>query len=214
VTITAFYRIHSTDAGSVVVNPSATTTLADAPVRCQQGHSSRQIGCLVQNPFTCHVGYAGREAADSVIPNTIVAEPLAIGGVDPNKAGVQSVVTSPASAYPLARRLFYSTLMGFGQDRLLDPNGLDTTYETAQYNLYKCLADQGQEGGAARNLVPEGPGPNPSFAIQEALAKAGFVEVPAVDELPAGPKMCLNMCNGNSDCGTLSAIPSGDLNEL
>jgi hypothetical protein len=214
-TITAFYRIHSTSAGQSCVNPSAATLLADAQVRCQQFDATRQIGCLVQDPFICHVGFAGREAADSILsPAITLGEPLSVGGVDPTVASIQNLVSGAGPAYPLSRKLYYNSIVGFGNGRLTDPAGPATTYEEAQYNLYKCIADQGQGGGAPRNLVPAGPGANPSFATKQALARAGFVEVPAVGALPVGPKLCENMCTTNTSCTTLTAIPAGDLNEL
>jgi hypothetical protein len=62
--------------------------------------------------------------------------------------GIQSLITGDGAARPLAHKLFYNTFVGFGEGRLLEPNGAAADYEGALYNVYKCLADEGQGAGA------------------------------------------------------------------
>jgi hypothetical protein len=195
-TISAFYRIHSNDLGLTAVpsrniDPTFPGAFDDGVDICQQQDATRQIGCLVQIPSTCSVGFAGREAGDSTV--TLTAEPFAIGGIDPTIANIQRLIPSPATAYPLSRRLYYNTLLGFGSAALPNPNGPATNYANAQFNLYKCLADvvSPRDDGIA--------------AVTAALDTAGFVEV------PGGPQMCNNMCTSNTSCSVLSAVTPAHL---
>src|SRR5262249_30759624 len=108
-TLTAFYRIHSTSAGQSCVNPSATVPIGAATVACQQFDATRLIGCLVQDPYQCSVGYAGREAAHPVLaPALPFGEPLSVGGVAPTVPNIQNLVSNAGAVYPLSRRLYYS----------------------------------------------------------------------------------------------------------
>jgi hypothetical protein len=207
-TITAFYRIHSNGLGLTAV-PNRNLTLTQIPPNfsglslCQEQDATRQIACLVQYASTCSYGYAGREAGDSTV--SVTAEPFAVGGVSPTIVNIQKLI-SGGLPYPLARRLYYNTLIGFGTSPLVNPNGAATSYETAQFNLYKCMADivSPRDSGIAASIA--------------ALDTAGFVELPASQPdathpsgLPKGPKMCNNMCTTNTTCAVLDAVPSADL---
>ena len=190
----AFYRIHSSQLGLTVIGVAAQVK----PEGCQEIDATRQIACLVNfDPASpCSYGFAGREAADSA-SRSLTAEPFNIGGISPSIVNIQKLVsTDPtvrAAAYPLSRKLYYNTLIGFGKGPLVNPNGAATSYETAQFNLYKCFADR-------KERVELG-----ISAAEGALDDAGFVE------LPGGPKICNNMCTTNTSCTTLDPVPAAHL---
>ena len=201
VSVAAFYRIHSTGKGPQVIPNRSTQQFVQGVEDCMENDSTLQIACLVQVRSTCSVGFAGREAADSI--TALVAEPLSVGvtstspSIAPTVINIQKLVSSDpavrAVAYPLARRLYYNTLIGFGNGQLVNPNGSASTYENAQFNLYKCLADASPDrlNGISGSL--------------KALERAGYVE------LPGGPKLCNNMCTTNPTCATLTNVPAADL---
>jgi hypothetical protein len=97
----AFYRLHTTH----VVNTGA-------PV-CLQDDSTEQIGC-VSRANGCALGYAGREAETLAPAGSVVA--LTVNNKAPTQANIEALVTTPTDPsddYPLARKLFFDTVVGF-----------------------------------------------------------------------------------------------------
>jgi hypothetical protein len=97
----AFYRLHNTHV--IVTGQPA----------CQQDDSTNQIGCLAR-ANGCALGYAGRGAETVAPAGSIVA--LTVNGKADSQANIEALVTTPTDPtddYPLARKLFFSTIDGF-----------------------------------------------------------------------------------------------------
>jgi ABC-type phosphate transport system substrate-binding protein len=111
----AFYGVHT----SKVIATGAAT--------CTQTDSTAQIGCLAQAD-PCSMGYAGREAA-----NQAGSIALTLNGITDSQANIEKIVTAPSDPtfYPLSRKLFFSTVAGFG-----DPN-----LATGELELAKCMSN-------------------------------------------------------------------------
>jgi hypothetical protein len=123
----SYYRIHSTTAGTNQV-PNATT---GATGLCQENDDTSQIGCLSDSD-PCSVGYAGREAAKGypgtgspATPQLDAVKALAVNGTPPYTPSTVNAdpdtalknLIKPAGTtplYPLARRLYFNTIYGFG----------------------------------------------------------------------------------------------------
>jgi hypothetical protein len=123
----SFYRIHSLTAGASNVPD---TTVGQSGL-CQENDDTSQIGCLVDSD-PCSIGYAGREAAKSFpglgtpsVPQSAPLKALAVNGTppftppsvsaDPDLA-LENLLAPPGTTplYPFARRLYLSTIYGFG----------------------------------------------------------------------------------------------------
>jgi hypothetical protein len=97
----AFWRLHT-----------AHTIVSGAPI-CQMDDSTVQIGCLAR-ANGCALGYAGREAESISPAGSVVA--LTVNGMADSQANIEALVTTPtntADDYPLARKLFFSSVVGF-----------------------------------------------------------------------------------------------------
>ena len=98
---------------------------------CQEDDDTSQIGCLTDSD-PCSIGYAGREAAKSfpglgtpAIPQSAPLKALAVNGTppftppsvsaDPDLA-LDNLLAPPGTTplYPFSRRLYFSTIYGFG----------------------------------------------------------------------------------------------------
>jgi ABC-type phosphate transport system substrate-binding protein len=112
----AFYRLH-------------TTTAAAGSTPCTSTNSTEQIGCLVQ-ASPCSIGFAGREAAP---PAQSVVRGLSVRGIAPTNTAIENLVTTPdpSDDYPLARKLYLTTLNGFES----------TTLDTGEKQLALCMAN-------------------------------------------------------------------------
>lgn len=120
----AYYRIHTTRTARPA--PSTTGT-------CLEPDATTQIGCLVgANQFdgagtiSCRydLGYAGREAA-ATVAGTVA---LKVNAIPPEVACVQALLNgSLGTPYPLSRRLYYNSIIGFE-----NVNG-------EEFNLKECL---------------------------------------------------------------------------
>lgn len=77
---------------------------------CVESSSTKVMGCLA-GEIECSMGFAGREAADGGFG----AVALAVGGVFPTDENVRLLLDDPvpAGVYPLARGLFFNSLVGF-----------------------------------------------------------------------------------------------------
>jgi len=93
----SFFRIHTTLAATTGGPTCATAT-----------DDTTQIGCLVTSD-PCSVGYAGREA--DLVPNNAL---LTVNGIAPTNANIIALLGGGGTPYPLARRLYLSSLVGFG----------------------------------------------------------------------------------------------------
>ncbi|HEX7479006.1 MAG TPA: hypothetical protein VF331_14465 [Polyangiales bacterium] len=114
----SYYRLHETK-----VMPGS------GGVPCTWADSTAQIGCLVQ-ASPCSIGFAGREAADDPTIGNNDVRSLLIGTADnvlaipPTDANVQQLLAScggvpdVAQRYPLARKLFLNSIVGFSDARI------------------------------------------------------------------------------------------------
>jgi hypothetical protein len=97
----AYYRLHTTK-----------TITPGAPV-CFQDDATTQIGCLAR-ANGCAIGFAGREAGTLPPAGSVAA--LTLNGMAPTQANIEALVTTPndpSDDYPLARKLFFSSIVGF-----------------------------------------------------------------------------------------------------
>lgn len=102
----AYFRIHTTQQ---TISPTGVMTLG-TPL-CREDDATRQIGCLPQVD-KCSIGFAGREAESAELrPDT---KALSVDGIFPTLENVESLVTGVGPRYPLARKLYFNTLKGFG----------------------------------------------------------------------------------------------------
>jgi hypothetical protein len=67
-----------------------------------------QIGCLTDSDG-CSIGYAGRSAA----PLDTGFKALAVNGILPSDANIINLLTNTPPVYPISRRLYFNTLVGF-----------------------------------------------------------------------------------------------------
>jgi hypothetical protein len=184
-----FHRIHATVNGKTNVGPNAATS---GTPQCQKVDATENIGCLVEFPSDeCSVGFAGLDASDKAF-----AERGAVNAVDPTLATISALISDPPNAYPLARKLYLNSLVGFenlGENATTHTGALNTyapgTAGTAtvngQYNLAKCFYSDYLDA-------------TPS------LTKAGFIGLPAASGRPAGKPFCQNAC-GDTACGSDTA---------
>jgi hypothetical protein len=77
---------------------------------CQQKDMTDQIGCLVE-ASPCSLGYAGRSATDT----NPATDAVKINGQNPLDTCIQgsTALNVPGFKYPLARKLYLNTLVGF-----------------------------------------------------------------------------------------------------
>lgn len=102
--VSAYYRLHTT---------RNTTVHGSVPkvASCQTFTSTDQIGCLVK-ANTCTIGFAGREAADKVLPASNFA--IRMEGIIPATQNIQNLVIAGATpVYPISRKLWLNALNGF-----------------------------------------------------------------------------------------------------
>lgn len=128
----AYYRIHTTSS----LNAGGRT--------CQFPDMTDQIGCLVE-ASPCSLGIASQRALASN-PNSGAVK---VNGQSPVATCIQGDnATVPAFRYPLSRKLYFSTLLGFG------------AVTAQELQLAGCMTDLGQPawGSAAFPLqVPTDP---------------------------------------------------------
>jgi hypothetical protein len=119
----AYYRIHTTTGG---IHHAADSGSADL---CRSTNNTEMIGCLVQSPNSgCSVGFGGYAAVDG--PEHAWAEPLALNAIDISSNHVQNFalqavgqgLLGDGAIYPLSRKLYLNTLVGF--EHVTDSNQL------------------------------------------------------------------------------------------
>jgi hypothetical protein len=154
----AFYKIHTTTPA-----PNGTTT-------CAFRDPMQQIGCLV-SADPCSIGFGGRQAGQQA-----GSQLETVNGVAPTDPNITNVVSGAGPAYPLARRLHLSTLVGFSN---LAPG---------QLALAACLAnnDLVKPSLLARGLVPL-PSPGITCASYDDPPLPGCGDTPAVTNCGAPP---------------------------
>jgi len=117
----AWYRIHS-----------AHTLAGAAATKCTQTDTTQLMGCLAQ-ASPCSIGFEGHAATDwdalSATPGSTVA--LKINQIPALTACVQSF------DYPLSRKLYLTTLVGWGNVAASDP-----TWGPAELALAQCESSQ------------------------------------------------------------------------
>jgi hypothetical protein len=100
--IGAYYRLHTTK------------VIATGQPVCMQDDSTNQIGC-VSRADGCAIGYAGRQAETLAPAGSVVA--LTVNNKAPSQANIEALVAvpfDPTAVYPLARKLYFSSIAGFG----------------------------------------------------------------------------------------------------
>jgi hypothetical protein len=181
----SFHRLHTNAAGKTNVAVSGTPAAL-----CQKVDATENIGCLVEFPTAdvCSVGYAGLDASDKDF-----ADRVALNGIDPTLTTIQALVAG-GSTYPLARKLYINSLMGF------ENFNESTDVHTGSMTSFAAGAEtstQGQDNGEynlAKCFYQDYTNASPS------LTKVGFIQLPATGGRPAGKPFCQNAC-GASACG-------------
>jgi hypothetical protein len=115
--------------------------------QCLDGDATLGIGCLAGR-VACSLGFAGREATDN--PNNPVAVAAPVGNVTPTVTNIQN------ASYPLARRLYINSIVGFDAIRDEVPA---VAAAAEQEQLIHCLEN-----------VPS--------AHAAAIAASGFIDLP------------------------------------
>jgi ABC-type phosphate transport system substrate-binding protein len=166
---------------------------AAAGAQCLLNDATLSIGCIAGN-VACSLGFAGREATDNPLNPIAVAGP--VGGVNPTVTNIQN------ATYPLSRRLFINSIVGFDQIRDEVPA---VAAAAEQEQLIRCLEQQPAAHAAA-------------------IAASGFIDLPDVTpnadevEFRAGPAigttgsanpglLCVDV-NEQSACGAPSDAPN------
>jgi hypothetical protein len=166
----AFHRLHATR--SLISPPSS-----DANSCRDTGNPAAQPACL-SKASDCSIATSDFSAGDTVAGVT----QLSVDGVVPTLANVRAQVTAPATAYPLATRLYLSSMVGF------DSVSLDSL---AQDKLADCFVQPMLDNAAtASGLIPLG-----SAAVCEDF-----------DERQCGPLLNKNACkHGFNICPAFTA---------
>lgn len=137
----SFYRIHTT------------RTLTGGVANCQLGSSTTQLGCLAA-ASPCSISFAGREGLSQA-----GTAALRVRGRAPTVADIQALITNPAAAYPISRKLYYNSVV--------NPNiaSLGTAgtvaFRQQQQALKTCFANAAQAKTACESAgfveAPNGP---------------------------------------------------------
>lgn len=162
--------------------------VAGSAGQCLFDDATESIGCIAGN-VACSLGFAGREATDNPLSNPVaVAAP--VGNVPPTVANIQALINPTlGTAYPLARKLYFNSVLGF--DRIRDEVNTPSANDAEQEQLIRCIEQQ--------------PAPH-----QAALNAAGFIPVPA---LPAGAAVAGRVVEFRTGGGTSPGLVCEDVNE-
>jgi hypothetical protein len=170
----AYFRIHTN-------HSLAPHGDASPPPLCQLPDMTDQIGCLV-NASPCSLGYAGRQAL-TTNPNT--------AAVKLNKQSPVLLCIQAHFLYPMSRKLYLNTLVGF------------QSVTGQELNLSGCETDLPQP-----SLVP----PTPGGVVTSAVAAAGFI--PIFPQVNLGEPFCedfneFNLCGiGSGNVDTCTTAPT------
>jgi ABC-type phosphate transport system substrate-binding protein len=122
---------------------------AGAGAQCLLADATLSIGCIAGN-VACSLGYAGRESTTN--PSNPIAVAAPVGNVTPTVTNIQN------GTYPLARRLFVNSILGFDAIRDEVPA---VASAAEQEQLIQCLERQPAAHAAA-------------------IAASGFIDLPTV----------------------------------
>jgi hypothetical protein len=113
---------------------------------CTEVDATGQIGCLAGCSEACSVGYAGRGAIQPSGP----ALAAAVRGTLPTKPNIQAFLSTDPTTffnrYRLSRKLFYNTIVGFGEPTFDSPG--DTTgpgVSGQELAMATCAADNAKQ---------------------------------------------------------------------
>jgi hypothetical protein len=174
----AFYRILTNNQGIGAPSvPGAGTEL------CQDLDATHQIGCLVSRN-QCYVGFAGGEAEQEG------AKSLSVNAIAPTDQNIQNLVLTPANTaddYPLARKLYLNSVVGFQAASLT----------AAERALSVCFAQSGTGTPIDNAIIANGfirlPGSTPNPFCEEACpCPSGTSCAPLPNDTPADGPHCAN----------------------
>jgi ABC-type phosphate transport system substrate-binding protein len=120
----AYYRIHAQAPSVKYVAETGTTGI------CAENDDTSQIGCLV-DADPCSVGFAGREGAKHY-PGSVAAnnKALLVKNIAPfPDSNLSNLLLPSGTLYPIARRLYFATLYGWGN------------LQNGELELAKCYAN-------------------------------------------------------------------------
>jgi hypothetical protein len=147
---------------------------------CQEQSSTLNIGCLAGD-YDCSWGFAGREAADN-IPGVAA---LKVKNIEATDANVRKLLVTPVPAdkYPLARGLYFSSLVG-----------LENVTNPQQVALTGCFSDQTTVDAAtvASGFITLGIAPRCTDFNETSCDTQVF------------------KCDTNADCGAVGACVGGN----
>jgi hypothetical protein len=153
---------------------------------CKEESSTLNIGCLA-GEVACSWGFAGREADEAVA----TAKALPIKAVPLTEANVRKFLVSPAPAdkYPLARGLYFNTLIGF--ENLAASTVTGAANEAALATCFKSRA-----------------------SADYGVAKGGFytlgVDPSCLDFNETGCNSVNITCDRDTDCGSNGVCVGGN----
>jgi hypothetical protein len=157
--------------------------------QCLFDDATETIGCLAGN-MACALGYAGREATDNPITSPIAVAAL-VNNVAPTVQNIQALVNPTlGTAYPLARKLYFNSILGF--DAIRDEVNTPSANDAEQEQLIRCIEQQ---------AAPH----------QAALTAAGFIPVPA---LPAGAGVAGHIVEFRTGASGIPGLICEDANEV
>ena len=163
--------------GLHMVRPDSSQSPATIATACLATDDTSQIGCLVK-ASPCSIGYAGREASDSVAPFNNVA--LRIEGTQPTQATIENLATGGAPVYGMARKLWFNsvqgTLIGFAQPNLTDA---ELALSVCMGLPPACTDDTQCTAPATCNLATGRCTAGAITTVDTAIQNHNFVKVPA-----------------------------------
>lgn len=124
--VTAYYRLHVT---------STDNTGGSVPTGgpCQTFDSTLQIGCLVK-ANSCNIGFAGRTAVDD-FPAPAQNFALLQDGIVGSTLNIQNLATGGTPVYPLSRKLFLNSIVGFASPLVTAPESALFSFESVPANI-------------------------------------------------------------------------------
>ncbi len=161
--------------------------------QCLLGDATTSIGCIAGN-VACSLGYAGREATDNPANPIAIAAP--VGNVPPTIATIQN------GTYPLSRKLYFNSIIGFGDIRDEVPA---VAAAAEQEQLIRCLQNEPAAHSAA--IVASGFIDLPD--VTPTADEVEFRQGPAIGTTGSGtPGLLCQDLNEATVCGAPSDAPN------